>query len=101
MQKTGIFVGSFDPFTIGHDSVVRRAVQLFDRLVIGVGVNEHKRYMLTAWASMARLAGVPMETICKCMGHHSERTTQIYLKEFDTDTMHDANDQVISLLEGD
>lgn len=48
MQKTGIFVGSFDPFTIGHDSVVRRAVQLFDRLVIGVGVNEHKRYMLTA-----------------------------------------------------
>lgn len=54
-----------------------------------------------SWASMARLAGVPMETICKCMGHHSERTTQIYLKEFDTDTMHDANDQVISLLEGD
>lgn len=39
-------MGSFDPFTIGHDSVVRRAVKLFDRLVIGVGVNESKRYML-------------------------------------------------------
>ncbi len=48
MQRTGIFVGSFDPFTIGHDSVVRRAVKLFDRLVIGVGVNESKRYMLSA-----------------------------------------------------
>lgn len=48
MQRTGIFVGSFDPFTIGHDSVVRRAVKLFDRLVIGVGVNAGKRYTLTA-----------------------------------------------------
>ena len=48
MQRTGIFVGSFDPFPIGHDSVVRRAVKLFDRLVIGVGVNESKRYMLSA-----------------------------------------------------
>ena len=46
MHKTGIFVGSFDPFTIGHDSIVRRALPLFDRLVIGVGVNESKRYML-------------------------------------------------------
>ena len=46
MQRTGIFVGSFDPFTIGHDSIVRRALPLFDRLVVGVGVNESKRYML-------------------------------------------------------
>ena len=48
MKRTGIFVGSFDPFTIGHDSVVRRALALFDHLVIGVGVNQGKRYMLTA-----------------------------------------------------
>ena len=48
MKRTGIFVGSFDPFTIGHDSVVRRALPLFDHLVIGVGVNQNKRYMLTA-----------------------------------------------------
>lgn len=45
MVKTGIFVGSFDPFTIGHDSVVRRALPLFDQLVIGVGYNEHKQSM--------------------------------------------------------
>ena len=43
MERTGIFVGSFDPFTVGHDSIVRRALPLFDRLVIGVvGDNVHK-----------------------------------------------------------
>ncbi len=46
-MKTGIFVGSFDPFTIGHDAIVRRALPLFDRLVIGVGYNERKLYMYT------------------------------------------------------
>lgn len=44
-MKTGIFVGSFDPFTIGHDAIVRRALPLLDRLVIGVGYNERKQYM--------------------------------------------------------
>lgn len=48
MQRTAIFVGSFDPFTIGHDSIMRRSLPLFDRLIIGVGVNIGKRYMLSA-----------------------------------------------------
>lgn len=39
-MKTGVFVGSFNPFTIGHDSIVRRSLLLFDRLVIGV-VGDH------------------------------------------------------------
>lgn len=48
-MKTGIFVGSFDPFTIGHDSVVRRILPLFDKLVIGVvGDNVHKPQMTPA-----------------------------------------------------
>ena len=47
--RTGIIVGSFDPFTIGHDSIVRRALPLFDRLVIGVvGDNVHKPNMRPA-----------------------------------------------------
>lgn len=44
-MNKGIFVGSFDPFTIGHDSVVRRSLLLFDHIVIGVGHNERKQYM--------------------------------------------------------
>ncbi len=48
-MRIGIFVGSFDPFTIGHDSIVRRALPLFDRLVIGVvGDNVQKPYMRPA-----------------------------------------------------
>ena len=48
-MKIGVFVGSLDPFTIGHDSIVRRALPLFDRLVIGVvGDNVHKPSMRAA-----------------------------------------------------
>lgn len=48
-QKTGIFVGTFSPFTIGHDSIVRRALPLFDRLVIGVvGDNVQKPHIAPA-----------------------------------------------------
>jgi len=52
-MRTGIFVGSFNPFTIGHDSIVRRALPLFDRLVIGiVGDNVHKPDMPLAQERM-------------------------------------------------
>ena len=49
MMRTGVFVGSFNPFTIGHDSIVRRVLPLFDRLVIGVvGDNVNKPDMVPA-----------------------------------------------------
>ena len=49
MMKTGVFVGSFNPFTVGHDSIVTRALPLFDRLVIGVvGDQVHKPDMPSA-----------------------------------------------------
>lgn len=54
-MRTGIFVGSFDPFTIGHQSVVDRVLPLFDRVVIGVGVNERKKYMLTVEERVAAI----------------------------------------------
>ena len=48
-MKTGVFVGSFNPFTVGHDSIVTRALPLFDRLVIGVvGDQVHKPGMPSA-----------------------------------------------------
>ena len=57
MERTGIFVGSFNPFTIGHDSIVRRALPLFDRLVIGVvGDNVHKPNMRPAEERLQTIA---------------------------------------------
>ena len=46
-MKTGIFTGSFDPFTVGHADIVSRALPLFDRIVIGVVEgNVHKSHSL-------------------------------------------------------
>lgn len=42
--RIGLFAGSFDPFTIGHDDLVRRALGVVDELHILVGVNVGKRY---------------------------------------------------------
>lgn len=47
-RKIAIFPGSFDPFTIGHASIVERGLPLFDEIVIGVGVNENKRALYTS-----------------------------------------------------
>ena len=41
-MKTAVFPGSFDPFTRGHESVVRKALPLFDRVIIAIGVNSTK-----------------------------------------------------------
>ena len=42
-----MFTGSFDPFTIGHHSIVKRLTAIFDKVVIGVGINESKQYSAT------------------------------------------------------
>lgn len=44
MKKVGLFPGSFDPFTKGHEAVVFKALELFDEIIIGVGVNSSKSY---------------------------------------------------------
>lgn len=43
-QRIALFPGSFDPFTIGHQSLVQRGLTMADKLVIAIGVNEHKQY---------------------------------------------------------
>lgn len=47
-MTTAVFPGSFDPFTVGHDAIVRRALPLFDKIIIGVGVNVRKQYLYSA-----------------------------------------------------
>lgn len=43
MKKIAVFPGSFDPFTIGHEGIVRRALLLFDEIIIAVGANALKK----------------------------------------------------------
>lgn len=47
MTKIGIFPGSFDPFTKGHENIVERFLPLFDKIIIGVGGNTSKKYYYT------------------------------------------------------
>lgn len=47
-RKVAIFPGSFDPFTVGHASIVERGLPLFDEIVIGVGINENKRALYSS-----------------------------------------------------
>ncbi len=43
-MQTAVFPGSFDPVTIGHVDLVRRALPLFDKIVVAIGVNASKKY---------------------------------------------------------
>jgi pantetheine-phosphate adenylyltransferase len=43
MKKVAIFPGTFDPFTIGHLSLVERGLQLVDEIIIAIGVNANKK----------------------------------------------------------
>lgn len=60
-MKRAVFPGSFDPFTLGHDSVVRRGIELFDEIIIGVGTNTTKRYMFDIEARKAMIERVYAE----------------------------------------
>ena len=42
MKKNVIFPGSFSPFTIGHQSVIEKALPLFDKIIIAIGINSEK-----------------------------------------------------------
>src|ERR1043165_8586937 len=45
MDRICLFPGTFDPITMGHVDVIRRAAPLFDRLVVGIGINSSKQPM--------------------------------------------------------
>ncbi|MFW5641959.1 MAG: pantetheine-phosphate adenylyltransferase [Roseicyclus sp.] len=46
-MRTGLYPGTFDPITLGHVDIIKRACQLVDRLVIGVAINRDKGPMFT------------------------------------------------------
>jgi pantetheine-phosphate adenylyltransferase len=55
MTRTGFYSGTFDPVTLGHTDVIRRAAGLVDALVIGIGVNPSKVAMFSTAERIAML----------------------------------------------
>jgi pantetheine-phosphate adenylyltransferase len=42
-MRIAIFPGSFDPFTIGHESIIKRALSMFDKIIVMIGYNANKK----------------------------------------------------------
>lgn len=47
MPKIAVFPGSFDPITVGHVEIVKRALPLFDKVYVAIGVNTQKKYLFS------------------------------------------------------
>lgn len=46
--KTAVYTGSFDPLHLGHENIIRRASRLFDKVVVGIGVNPEKHSLFSS-----------------------------------------------------
>lgn len=57
-MKIAVFPGSFDPITIGHVDLVKRAMPLFDKIIIAIGINSSKKYLYSLEERMAHLEAV-------------------------------------------
>ena len=55
MNSTAFYPGSFDPLTLGHLDIIRRALRICDRLIIGVGVHHGKKAMFSSDERLAML----------------------------------------------
>lgn len=58
MERVAVFPGTFDPFTVGHEAVVRRALNIFDKIVIAVGKNVAKKTLFTIEQRMNMIGDV-------------------------------------------
>lgn len=72
MHTKALYAGSFDPMTLGHLDIIRRAAKIFDEVVIGVTVNLEKKTMFTFEERMDMIEetvkDMPNVTVDKCEG---------------------------------
>lgn len=54
-KRIAVFPGTFDPFTVGHMSIVRRGLELLDEVVVAIGINDSKRALYTVEQRMQML----------------------------------------------
>lgn len=46
-MKKAVFPGSFDPITLGHYDIIKRSINLFDEVIVAIGINAEKKYMFS------------------------------------------------------
>ena len=111
-QRIAIFPGSFDPFTIGHHSIVERALPLFDKIVVAVGMNSSKHSFLSdierldairrLYANEPRVevttySGLTVEAAEQCGAHYIIRGVRT-VKDFEYEkTLADVNRKIAGI----
>ena len=80
MVRKAIFPGTFDPFTIGHYSLVKRSLQLVDEIVIAIGVNDTKRSYFTLEHRIEMIRTLYKDELRVSVGYYDGLTVD-YAKE--------------------
>lgn len=84
-MRVGLYPGTFDPVTLGHTDIIRRACSLVDRLVIGVAINRDKGPLFTLEERVAMIEA-------ECRGIAAATGTQIVVHPFENLLIDCAND---------
>ena len=58
MEKIAVFPGSFDPFTVGHENIVLRGLDLFDKIIVAIGIHSTKQPLLKIESRVAMVKHV-------------------------------------------
>lgn len=85
MTRTGLYPGTFDPVTLGHLDIIRRACTMVDRLVLGVAINRDKGPLFSLEERTAMI-----EAECEAIAQ--ETGTEIVAKPFETLLIHFAEE---------
>ena len=106
MERICLFPGTFDPLTLGHVDIINRALPLFDKIVVGIGLNAAKAPMFSAeqrlhwvseiYANESRVDGAVYDGLtvdyCKKIGAHFILRGIRYVSDFEYEkTIADAN----------
>lgn len=84
MKKKAIFPGTFDPFTIGHHSLVKRSLTLMDEIVIAIGINDSKKSYFSLEERITMIQSLYKEDIRISVGTYDSLTVD-YAKEVGAD----------------
>jgi pantetheine-phosphate adenylyltransferase len=90
-MRVGLYPGTFDPITLGHVDIIRRAAALVDKLVIGVAINRDKGPMFSLEERVAMIEA-------ECAKLSAETGTEIVAHPFENlliDCAHDVGAQII------